>query len=127
MPKRNLNYYLLQIFVPILLIAAVSWITFFLRDYGRRIEVASANLLLFIAFSFTLSDNYPRLGYATLLDAVMVIMFVVNALVVVYNVWLRRLEMRGQGELAERIDNYLDWFYPLSYVVAAVALYLVFF
>lgn len=124
---RHLNYYLLQIFVPMLLIVAVSWITFFLRDYGRRIEVASANLLLFIAFSFSLSDNYPRLGYVTLLDAVMVIMFVVNALVVAYNVWLRRLEMRGQGELAERIDNYLDWFYPLSYVVAAAALYLVFF
>jgi hypothetical protein len=124
---RNLSYYLLQIFVPILLIAAVSWITFFLRDYGRRIEVASANLLLFIAFSFSLSDNYPRLGYVTLLDVVMVIMFVVNALVVAYNVWLRRLEMRGQGDLAERIDSYLDWFYPLSYVVAAAALYLVFF
>jgi hypothetical protein len=124
---RHLNYYLLQIFVPILLIAGVSWITFFLRDYGRRIEVASANLLLFIAFSFTLSDNYPRLGYMTLLDAVMVIMFVVNALVVAYNVWLRRLEMGGQGELAERIDNYLDWIYPLSYLGAAMALYLVFF
>jgi hypothetical protein len=124
---RSLNYYLLQIFVPILLIVIVSWITFFLRDYGRRIEVASANLLLFIAFSFSLSDNYPRLGYVTLLDVVMVIMFVVNALVVAYNVWLRRLEMRGQGDLAERIDSYLDWFYPLSYVVAAVALYLVFF
>jgi hypothetical protein len=124
---RHVNYYLLQIFVPISLIAAVSWITFFLRDYGRRIEVASANLLLFIAFSFSLADNYPRLGYVTFLDAVMVIVFVVNALVVAYSVWLRRLEMRGQGDLAERIDNYLDWFYPLSYVVAAVALYLVFF
>jgi hypothetical protein len=124
---RNLNYYLLQIFVPVLLIAVVSWITFFLRDYGRRIEVASGNLLLFIAFSFSLSDNYPRLGYVTLLDVVMVVMFVVNALVIAYNVWLRRLEMRGQGDLAERIDSYLDWFYPLSYVVAAAFLYLVFF
>jgi hypothetical protein len=114
---RHINYYIFQVFTPILLIIIVSWITFFLKDYGRRIEVASANLLLFIAFSWSLSDNYPRLGYLTFLDAVMAIMFVVNAFVVAYNVWLRRLEMNGQGERAERIDTVLDWAYPLGYVL----------
>jgi hypothetical protein len=124
---RHLDYYILQIFLPILLISAVSWVTFFLRDYTRRIEVASANLLLFIAFSFSLADNYPRLGYVTLLDAVMVGIFVSNALVVIYNVWLRRMEMNGQAEAANRIDNYLDWIYPLVYIVGAIGLYVWFF
>jgi hypothetical protein len=124
---RHINYYLLQIFVPILLIAAVSWVTFFLRDYGRRIEVASANLLVFIAFSFSLADNYPRLGYLTFLDAVMALMFIVNAIVVAYNVWLRRLEMDGEADRAERVDSILDWVYPMSYILGAVILYLIFF
>ena len=114
---RHVNYYIFQVFVPILLIIIVSWISFFLKDYGRRIEVASANLLLFIAFSWSLSDNYPRLGYLTFLDAVMAIMFVVNASLVAYNVWLRRLEMNGQGERADRIDTVLDWVYPIGYVI----------
>ena len=114
---RHLSYYAFSIFIPILLIIIVSWITFFLKDYGQRIEVASANLLLFIAFSWSLSENYPRLGYLTFLDAVMAIMFVVNALVVVYNVLLKRLERRDQGERAERIDKVLDWAYPLTYIV----------
>ena len=113
--------------MPILLIAAVSWVTFFLRDYGRRIEVASANLLVFIAFSFSLADNYPRLGYLTFLDAVMALMFIVNAIVVVYNVWLRRVEMDGEADRAERVDSILDWVYPMSYILGAVILYLVFF
>jgi hypothetical protein len=101
---------------------AVSWVTFFLRDYGRRIEVASANLFVFVAFSFSLADNYPRLGYLTLLDAVMLITFVINALVVVYNVWLRRMEMHDQEELADRVDSVLDWVYPISLVVAGIGL-----
>ena len=114
---RHLNYYALQVFVPILLIVGVSWITFFLRDYGRRIEVASANLLLFIAFSFSLSDNYPRLGYLTFLDYIMAAMFVLSALVVAYNVWLKRMEMMGEGDRADRIDRVMDWIYPLANVV----------
>ena len=124
---RHLDYYLFQIFIPLLLIMAVSWVTFFLRDYGRRIEVASANMFVFIAFSFSLADNYPRLGYMTLLDAVMLLTFVINALLVVYNVWLRRLEMNEQAELANRIDSVLDWVYPISIVGAVVVLYLIFF
>jgi hypothetical protein len=114
---RHLNYYLLQVFIPILLIVGVSWITFFLRDYGRRIEVASANLLLFIAFSFSLSENYPRLGYLTFMDYVMASMFVLSALVVAYNVWLKRMEMQGNGDRADRIDRIGDWVYPLANIL----------
>ncbi len=124
---RHLDYYLFQIFIPLLLILVVSWVTFFLRDYRHRIEVASANLFVFIAFSFSLSDNYPRLGYMTLLDAVMLMTFVLSAMVVIYNVWLRWLEARDQAELADRIDSILDWLYPLSIVGACVVLYLIFF
>ena len=115
---RHLDYYIFQIFVPIALIALISWFTFFLRDYSRRIEAAAANVLLFIAFSFSLSDNYPRLGYLTFLDAIMVVTFVINTAVILYNVYLKQLEARGQLERAERIDHYLDWVYPVSYLVA---------
>jgi hypothetical protein len=124
---RHLEYYGLQIFLPILLIIAVSWVTFFLRDYTRRIEVATGNLLLFIAFSFSLADNYPRLGYLTFLDVIMATTFFVNASVVIYNVWLKRMEMNGEEERADRIDSYLDWFYPLAYIVPLAIAVVVFF
>jgi hypothetical protein len=124
---RHLTYYLFQIFIPILLIIIVSWVTFFLKDYGRRIEVASANLLLFIAFSWSLADNHPRLGYMTFLDAVMAIMFVVNAMVVVYNVVMSRLTKSGTDKRVERIDSVMDWAYPMVYVVAFGIVILLFF
>jgi hypothetical protein len=63
----------------------------------------------------------------TILDAVMAIMFIINALVIVYNVWMRRLEMNDKLGMVERIDDVLDWVYPLLYLVLFGGLYLWFF
>jgi hypothetical protein len=114
---RHLNYYMLQIFIPILLIMAISWFTFFLKDYTRRIEAAAANILLFIAFNFSLSSNYPRLGYVTFLDAIMAVTFIINVLVLLYNVQMKRLEVRGEIDRVEKVDHILDWTYPLVYLI----------
>lgn len=120
---RHLNYYILQIFIPVLLIILISWFTFFLHDYNRRIEVSAGNTLLFIAFSFSLADNYPRLGYLTFLDAVMGVTFIFNTLVLLYNVYMKRLENQGRLERVEHIDHLLDWVYPFLYLglIAIVA------
>ncbi len=124
---RHLNYYLLQVFLPIILIILISWFTFFLHDYTRRIEAAAANILLFIAFGWSLASNYPRLGYLTFLDAVMTVTFSVNVLVLLYNVYMKRLEGQGKAERVERIDHVLDWAYPLSYAVLIGLMVLLFF
>jgi len=114
---RYKMYYLFRIFIPILLIISVSYITFFLKDYTRRIEVATGNLLLFIAFSWSLAEDYPRMGYLTFVDAIMAITFVINTLVVIYNVYLKWLETHDRLEQADRIDRVADWIYPVGYVV----------
>jgi len=51
------------------------------------------------------------------MDMILASTFVVTGLVIVYNVYLKRLEIGGKGDLAERIDRYMDWVYPLAYTV----------
>ncbi len=123
---RHTSYYLFRIFIPVLLIITVSYITFFLKDFTRRIEIATGNLLLFIAFSFSLGDNYPRLGYLTFLDAIMAITFIINAAVVVLNVYYKRLETEGQRERADRLEAPMNYLYPLAYVILFGAAALIF-
>jgi len=115
---RHLDYYIFRIFVPILLIISVSYITFFLKDYGRRIEIATGNLLLFIAFSWSLGDNYPRMGYLTFVDAIMAITFFINTLVVALNVYYKWLENNDQREKADRLEAPMNYIYPLAYLIS---------
>lgn len=123
--RRHLQYYVIRIFIPMLTLIAVSWVSFFLEDVRKRIDMASANLLVFVAFNFAISESLPQLGYVTFLDFVLQSMFMVTAMVIIMNVFLRRLKLRGKEPLAISIDNYVvKWVFPLGYLgVIAYACY----
>lgn len=120
--RRHIMYYALRIFLPMLVLVTVSWAIFFLNEYRRRAEIAGANLLVFVAFNWAVSEDLPRLGYLTFLDFLLQWMFVVTGSVIVFNIMLSRVKATGRADLAHRLDTYvIKWIYPLGYL-AIVAL-----
>lgn len=116
--KRHLQYYLLRILLPLLIILFVSWATFFLKEYRRRIDMASANLLVFVAFNFAISTMLPKLGYLTFMDSLLAGMFLITGSIVLVNIALRRLKTSGREDLARKIDGYLViWIFPILHGV----------
>jgi len=114
---RHLLYYFMRIFLPMLIILLVSWFTFQLKDYVKRIDLGITTLLLFIAFNFTVSSDLPRLGYITTMDALMTGAFVITGIVLMFNVYLRRLQTGGQESNAARLDKLAVWGYWPAYIM----------
>ncbi len=113
--KRHLGYYIMKIFMPLMIILMTSWATFLLKDYNKRIDVTGAHLLLFVAFNFTISNDLPRLGYITFMDTILASAFVVGALLIVLNVYLKRRESAGRLEEIRHTDRVLLTLYPVGY------------
>lgn len=119
--RRHWQYYATRIFIPMLVLVIVSWATFFLDEYRRRIELAGSNLLVFVGFNWIISDSLPKLGYLTFLDAILQFMFVVTGGVIIVNVALRRLKVGGREDLARQIDDYvIKWIFPFGYIAAVL-------
>lgn len=114
---RQIWYYMIRIFFPLLIIVAVSWTTFFLRDFSKRADISAGNLLVYVAFNFTISSDLPRLGYMTFMDAVMAATFIITGLTVIWNVVLKRLEIVGRERIARVVDSYTLWIYPVAFLV----------
>jgi len=125
--ERHITYYLLRIFLPIGIIILVSWVMFFLRDYSKRVDIAMTVLLLLVAFNFVISSDLPRLGYLSFLDAILASAFIVTGLIVIMNVYLRKMETNERTEWARTIDSYVLWCYPILYAIGIGAVVVFFF
>lgn len=119
--RRHVQYYFVRIFIPLLIMLIVSWACFFVTDYEKRIDIASANFLLFIAFNFAISGDLPRLGYITFVDVILMAMFLITGSLILVSVAIQRLAEKGRKPLIDRIDKLIVIIlYPIGYALVII-------
>lgn len=120
--ERHVNYYFYRILIPLALILLVGWAIFFIDNVDTRIGASSGNLLIFIAFNFTIASDLPRLGYLTFMDMWLISCFVATTVVFAANVYVRRLENINKAAQGKRITRLFVWGYPAFFALMAVYL-----
>ncbi len=123
--SRRPGFYLWKVFLPLVVIVALSWSVFWMTDerFSARSRISATGVLTVVAYQFVFAENLPRVGYLTLLDLAMIGSFGLLAVTVLESLLVDRAN-REDPEKAIQIDRTSRWLFPAVYVVmlAAIAL-----
>ncbi|XP_066937040.1 glycine receptor subunit alpha-2-like [Clytia hemisphaerica] len=75
--SRNIQYYILQIYVPALLIVILSWVGFWIdyRSTPARVALGITTVLTMITFSKSVRNLLPFVNYSKLIDWYLLVCF----------------------------------------------------
>ena len=68
--KRNINYFIFKIIIPVFLILTISWSVMWIppNQVESRLTTSIVALLALIAYNFVFNEDIPKLSYLTRLD-----------------------------------------------------------
>jgi hypothetical protein len=116
--RRHLGYWAGIALVSVAIIAAMSWIVFWLdpKYVPARISVAVTSMLTLIAYRFLLGANLPQLAYLTRMDYFLIGSTLLVLLTIIQVAITTRMIDRDQGSLANRINRSSRWLFPAAFV-----------
>ena len=120
--KRQANFYLWKVVLPLCMIVMVSWAVFWIDpiQLGVQVGIGTAMMLTIIAFLFSLQKVLPPISYLTRLDY-----FVFGALVFVFLAFVEALltctlAAHGWEVQARRIDRWARFVFPLALAAGVI-------
>jgi hypothetical protein len=123
--SRNVEYYILKIILPLVLIVMMSWCVFWTdpTNSNTQFSVAVTSMLTLIAYRFAVDAQLPRLPYLTRLD----LFFLVSTFLVFFSLIevlvTTILENDRKKALATKIDRYCRVIVPAIFVATSIAIF----
>ncbi len=108
-------YYIYRVFLPLLLVVAMSWIVFWV-PVGKlefQIGLGATAMLTTIAFTLSISTKLPDLSYLTILDKMLIWALALVFLSMVEALTTGLLAGSGRDRLARQIDIASRMLFPL--------------
>jgi hypothetical protein len=126
--ERESGYYLWKIVAPVLIIVLFNWSTFWMpgEKATSRMERAFIALLTVVAFHQIVAANLPRISYLTFMDGVVFVAFASVGLTMVSIILSQRYENLGRPDVVDRMDRHARWMFPLVFIVAMAALWVIY-
>ena len=122
--KRNSNYYIWKIILPIFVIVLISLGNFWIKskDIEAKLNLTVGSLLSLIAYNFVFGDDIPKLNYLTVLDYIILTSYFFAFLSTIVTLILSfRFNKQGEanGEY-HKWDKPFGIFLPIAYTVIMI-------
>jgi hypothetical protein len=123
--RRNVEYYILKVILPLVLIVMMSWSVFWTEptNSNTQFSIAVTSMLTLIAYRFAVDTQLPRLPYMTRLD----VFFLVSTLLVFFSLIevlvTTILDNNRQLARAKKLDRYCRIIVPVVFVIASIAIF----
>jgi hypothetical protein len=123
--RRNVEYYILKVILPLVLIVMMSWSVFWTdpTNSSTQFSIAVTSMLTLIAYRFAVDTQLPRLPYMTRLD----VFFLISTLLVFFSLievlLTTILENNRQPERAKAIDRYCRVIFPVIFALATIGIF----
>jgi len=123
--RRNVEYYILKVILPLILIVMMSWSVFWTEptNSNTQFSIAVTSMLTLIAYRFAVDTQLPRLPYMTRLD----VFFLISTLLVFFSLIevlvTTVLDNNDQLARAKKLDRYCRVLVPVVFVIASIAIF----
>ncbi len=125
--KRRAKFYNWRIIFPMILIVIMSWAVFWIdpKIPAPQFTVSSSAVLTLIIFQFSMTDLSPQIPYLTRMDRLGISALVLVFFSLVECVVTGSLAQFGKLRLARKVDFYSRIVFPILFVMALVASFLI--
>ena len=91
--KRNINYFIFKIIIPVFLILAISWSVMWIppNQVESRLTTSIVALLALIAYNFVFNEDIPKLSYLTSLDRYILLSYLFCAIPTFLTIYFSRI------------------------------------
>lgn len=119
--KRNYQFYIFKVFIPLLLITLLSWANFWIdanAHFATQMSVGITSTLTAITFNFTVANALPRLSYLTLLDTYIFTCYIFFFLSIMANVTVHfLLNNHKNPDFTSGMMRKFRWMFPLAFML----------
>ena len=123
--RRNVEYYILKVILPLVLIVMMSWSVFWTEptNSNTQFSIAVTSMLTLIAYRFAVDTQLPRLTYMTRLDAFFLVSTLLVFLSLIEVLVTTILDNNNQIARAKKLDRYCRVIVPIIFVIASIAIF----
>ena len=91
--KRNINYFIFKIIIPVFLILTISWSVMWIppNQVESRLTTSIVALLALIAYNFVFNEDIPKLSYLTSLDRYILLSYLFCAIPTFLTIYFSRI------------------------------------